>query len=275
MRDDNDSGRPNLLWLLLAALAVPAALIAYQEYRPATEGAAPPQMSQLALDATRVSTARVLAPDDPAGLSLELTTLRGAVQEERARLVALRQARDELAASADGLRLEVAALEQRRDGLAQAVRFEAGAPATRQAEAAEPAPEEPARPRGAGDAPWTGTTTGDIAAGGGGRGGQGDAEPGAPEIVIHHRAGSAPARRAAELVAEEVRRAGFSEVTFRPMRNVPRSRTVRTFRPEDAPAGERMAARFRARWSHPWEVEASRAAAPPVGMNMVEIWLPH
>jgi hypothetical protein len=275
MRDDDDSGRPNLLWLLLAALAVPAALIAYQEYRPRPDGAAAPQTSLLAEDARRVSTVRVLAPDDPAGLSLELTTLRGAVQEERARLVSLRQARDELAASADGLRLEIAALEQRREVLAQAVRFDAGAPAAPRADAAEPAPEEPAQPPASGEVAWTGATTGDIPAAGGGRGGQGDVEPAAPEVVIHHRAGSAPARRAAELVAEEVRRAGFSDVTFRPMRNVPRSRTVRTFRPEDAPAGERMAARFRARWPHPWEVEAARAADQANGMTLVEIWLPH
>ncbi len=274
MRDDNDSGRPNLLWLLLAALAVPAALIAFQEYRSSPmETAAPP--SQLAEDATRISNARVLAPDDPAGVSLELTTLRGAVQEERARLVSLRQTRDELAASADGLRLEIAALEQRRDAMARGVRFDAGATPAGLAATAEAAPEEPRAPPVQGEVPWTGTTTGEIAAAGGGRGGQGDAEPTAPEVVIHHRAGSTPARRAAELVAEEVRRAGFSDVTFRPMRNVPRSRTVRTLRPEDAEAGERMAARFRARWPHPWEVEPARAVAGANGMTMVEIWLPH
>jgi hypothetical protein len=274
MRKERNTERPKLLWLLLAAVAAPGAIFAYQGYH-SREAAPPAAGGLLAEDATRIAAARVLSPNDGPGLSLELSTLRNAVAEERARLLAFRQTREELETRIDGLRMELAAMESRRDTLSREVRFE-GAPApARMAEAASGGAAEPRDPPANGDVPWSGPSTPAMASAGGGRGAQGDAEPTGPEVVIHHRAGSAQARRAAELVAEEVRRAGIVEVQFRPMQNVPRNRMLRTFREEDAAVGERMAARFRTRWSHPWTVEAPRRAADGEALNLVEIWLPH
>jgi hypothetical protein len=276
MREERSWRDYTLLWVLLAGLSVPIGLLAFGVFRPvdparnAAEGTGGPTPA-----ATRVLDARQVGTD-AGGLTSELSVLRAAVDGERARLWSYQQTQDRLAATIGELRVELMALERRRDQLQREV-AQAGTEAalTQTAQAEPEAPQVGAAPPDPGQLDGdSGATTPIAAIAGGGRGAQGDAETGLPEVVIRHRAGSTAARRAAEQVAAEVRRAGLGDVELRPTQQVPRMRTVRYFREEDAPAGEQMVSRFRSRWSHPWAMQAS-AAETESGRRVLEIWLPH
>lgn len=218
---------------------------------------------------------------DMAALAAEVAALKAAAEGERARLEAYHQAQDGLTATLDNLRQEVALVERRRDELhlelAELERRAKGA-CTAGLEAHHRAAQDAPRHlvSVAGAAAWNEMARRMAEPACGGDGTAAQAAPVAPMVVIHHRAGSALAQRAAELVAEEVRKADLGPVVFTPERAVPAVRTVRYARDTASEIGEQLAARFRSRWRHPWVVESSghdEGAAPPEGL--IEIWLPH
>jgi hypothetical protein len=199
-------------------------------------------------------------------LAEEIVRLHAMVAAERARLDAFRDAQQGLLATLDDLRGEIAVLATRRDELLEdlhALRLRAEAacmpPDACGAPAEEPAPMEgapPVRPM-MGVAFLRPAPRDGIAA--------------RPAVTIHYRARSGAAREAAELVAEEARRAGFAEVSLRPVAQVPPTRTLRHRGDDALPEGERLVARLRARWRHSWTIAAAEDAAP----DSLGIWLPH
>lgn len=204
-----------------------------------------PGASNIPSEWSRLRAGRSVAAPD---LTLEQITLRAAVAAEQARLDAFSDARTELSASLDRLREEVATLQAKRDALAQA-------------STALPLPGDDlacmVSLAAANAAPAEAT------------------QPPAPRVVVHHRAGSSTARRAAELVAEEARRAGATVAAIQPETEVPNARVIHPATTEDAELAGELATRFRRRWGHPWRVEGAqlRAEAPPP--RTLEIWLPH
>jgi hypothetical protein len=169
----------------------------------------------------------------PADLIAELARLRAAVAAERARLAALRQEREALLASLEALRHDTA-------GGAAAV-----APG---AAAVPPAPAEEGRP----PAPPRATEAEGL------------------RIVLHHRAGSASAARAAAQVAAALREAGLETAGMREVPAVPSVRVVRYFHSADAAAAARIAARL----GRGWAIQDFRAFSPLPPPQTVEIWLP-
>jgi len=93
-------------------------------------------------------------------------------------------------------------------------------------------------------------------------------------VVVHHRAGSPAAERAARLVVEEVRGAGLGGAAVRAVPAVPARRVIRFGRGEDG-AAERLALRLRRRWPHPWRLEAAVSPGPARPAPPLEVWLPH
>ncbi|WP_188898101.1 hypothetical protein [Caldovatus sediminis] len=170
----------------------------------------------------------------PADLIAELARLRAAVAAERARLAVLRQEREALLASLEALRHGAAG------GLAAAV-----APG---AAAVPPAPAEEGRPPAPPRA----------------------AEAEGLRIVLHHRAGSASAARAAAQVAAALREAGLETAGTREVPAVPSVRVVRYFHSADAAAAARIAARL----GRGWAIQDFRAFNPLPPPQTVEIWLP-
>jgi hypothetical protein len=97
----------------------------------------------------------------------------------------------------------------------------------------------------------------------------------AAAVVVHHRAGSPAAERAARLVVAEVRGAGLGGAAVLAVPAVPARRVIRFGRGEDG-AAERLALRLRRRWPHPWRLEASVVGPDPARpAPPLEIWLPH
>lgn len=196
-------------------------------------------------------------------LAEEIVRLQAMVAAERARLDAFRDAQQGLLSTLDELRGEIAVLATRRDELLEdlhAIRPLAEAacvpPDACGSPAEEPAPVEAAAPV----RPVMGVAF------------VRPAPPARlPSVTIHHRARSGAAREAAELVAEEARRAGFPEVSLRPTAQVPATRTLRYQGEEALAEGERLVSRLRARWRHAWTVSAAEDAAP----GTLGIWLPH
>ncbi len=259
MRDDrDDSGRPSFLWLLPLALLAPGLIVLLRGGE--APGPANPPSAVIATGDALPLAAREAA-FGAGGADPDRAALRAVLEEEGARLAAFRAAQRAVAASLEELRTEVAALELRRDGLRREIEDAVTAPRRVAHDAGPPA--APDAPAAAPAAPVAlAAARGPVA--------QGSAAP-MPEIRILHRAGSAPARRAAGQVAGELRRAGFTAVELRETRTPPRARTLRYADATEAPLGQATAARLNARWPHRWTVQASAEAAP----GRMEIWLPH
>lgn len=265
MRNDrDDSGRPSFLWLLPLALLAPGLLVLLR-------GAETPQPAPAPVPIATGDALPLAAREasfGAGGADPERAALRAVLEEEGARLAAFRAAHHAVAASLEELRTEVSALELRRDQLRREIGDAAAprGPAPAALPSAAVAPPMPAALADPAPPPTpvaaTAASRPPVA--------QGSAAP-LPEVRILHRAGSAPARRAAGQVAGELRRAGFSTVELRETRTPPRTRTLRYAEAEEAPLGQATAARLGARWPHRWTVQASAEAAP----GRMEIWLPH
>lgn len=89
-------------------------------------------------------------------------------------------------------------------------------------------------------------------------------------VFVHHRAGSAPAARAAEEVEQDIRGAGFEVAGIRPVPFAPAARVVRYFHDEDAATAARLAARL----GPGWAIQDFRAFQPQPQPRTLEIWLP-
>jgi hypothetical protein len=101
-----------------------------------------------------------------------------------------------------------------------------------------------------------------------------------PAVVVHYRAGSSAARRAAGQVAEEARRAGFAVAALRAMPAVPSEREVRHPDAADATPGEELGSHFRRRWGKQWRVRGPPGSDVPATAGTsparaLEVWLPH
>ena len=102
-------------------------------------------------------------------------------------------------------------------------------------------------------------------------------------VLILYRAGSVAGQVAAQRLAGETRRAGVEVAGLAGVPVVPKTREVRYLRRGDAAEGERLAARFQARWGNVWQVRESGSDAKSPGYfatgqvpaHTLEVWLPH
>jgi hypothetical protein len=102
-------------------------------------------------------------------------------------------------------------------------------------------------------------------------------------VLFLYRAGSVAGQVAAQRLAGETRRAGVEVAGLAGVPVVPKTREVRYLQRNDAAEGERLAARFQARWGHSWQVREPGSgakspgyfAAEAVPAHTLEVWLPH
>ena len=102
-------------------------------------------------------------------------------------------------------------------------------------------------------------------------------------VLFLYRAGSRAGRAAAQQLASEAYRAGVDVAGTSAVPVVPKTREVRYLRSEDAAEGQRLAARFQARWGNVWQVRESGSDAKSPGYfapgqlpaHTLEVWLPH
>lgn len=187
-------------------------------------------------------------PASMAGLPAPVTGLGAEIEEEEARLAALRAARARLEQEVAALRLEA---EERRRTM----------------------PGQKNIPEGLASGP---TPPGTGAAGGGPvltvpAIAAAPAQPERPlRIFVHHRANSRPAAGAAEEVAQTLRGAGVEVTAVRGAPFVPSTPVVRYFHEEDEAAAAQLAARL----GRGWATQDFRAFIPQPPPATLEVWLP-